>query len=461
MNKPLHIQLWKNIQSFEFDEPSSTFPFSKKLQQENNWSINFTNQAIEEYRKFIFLCCIAATGASPSDIVDKVWHLHLTYTQNYWISFCKNTLHKDIHHHPSKGGNLEDIKHIDWYNDTLKLYKEVFECGAPLNVWPQQSSVKENIEPPIYNKYFFAKTILIFFCATIFFIIATSLFHTNGETFLIYYAFLLIAGLFVSFILHKHKEERIERIVTENFPLSFNTFEATQFMYGAHKAYQTALIDLLKRGIIDTAGNDYKLNPYQKDNTQTEVNPLLETLVEKIKVAGIFTYPEGLVFMDNGLVTNAAFDNLNRLAKKVDYQKFLIPCIILLIGFARMFQGMANNKPVSFLVFEIGLFSLISLMIAQQYSYTVLVFTVAKKIWRQQNEDGRGNNVLNNFSILGAVAVAGYAEYAVLANTFNFYLPRNTNSINGAGDSVGGCGSGSSYSGGSSCGGGCGGCGGD
>lgn len=124
-----------------------------------------------------------------------------------------------------------------------------------------------------------------------------------------------------------------------------------------------------------------------------------------------------------------------------------------------MFKGIANNKPVSFLVFEIGVFSLISLMIAQQYSYTVLVFTTAKKIWRQQNKDGRGNNILNNFSILGAVAIAGFAEYAVLANTFNFYLPRNTNAINGTGDGGGGCGS--SCSGGSSCGGGCGGCGGD
>jgi len=461
MNQPLHSELWKNIQSFAFDDPSSTFPFSKKLQLENNWSLNFTNQAMEEYRKFIFLCRISATGASPSDAVDKVWHLHLTYTQNYWISLCKNTLHKDIHHHPSKGGNSEDIKHIDWYNDSLKLYKEVFGFGAPLNIWPQQNSVQVNIETPIYDKSFFTKTILLFFCATLFYIIATSLFQTNGEIFLIYYAVLSIAGLLVSFILHKHKEERIERIVTENFPLSFNTFEATQFMYGVHKVYQTALIDLLKRGIIDTAGNDYKRNPYQKDNNQTELNPLLETLVEKIKVTGIFTYPEGLIFMDKDLVISPVFDNLNRLAKKVDYQKFFVPCIILLIGFARMFKGMANNKPVSFLVFEIGVFSLISLMIAQQYSYTILVFTTAKKIWRQQNKDGRSNNILNNFSILGAVAVAGFAEYAVLANTFNFYLPRNTNSVNGNGGGVGGCGNGSSCSGGSGCGGGCGGCGGD
>ena len=126
----------------------------------------------------------------------------------------------------------------------------------------------------------------------------------------------------VSFILNKHKEGRIERIITESFPLSFNTFEVTQFIYGVHKVYQTALINLLKRGIIDTAGNDYKRNPYQKDNNQTELNPLLETLVEKTKVTGIFIYPEELISIDKVLVISPAFDNLNRLAKKVDYQKF-------------------------------------------------------------------------------------------------------------------------------------------
>ena len=89
MKTTLQDELWQKIEAFVLDDPYSNFPFSKKLEKENNWSPGFAARAIEEYRKFIYLCCIAPTGASPSDAVDKVWHLHLTYTQNYWISFCK------------------------------------------------------------------------------------------------------------------------------------------------------------------------------------------------------------------------------------------------------------------------------------------------------------------------------------------------------------------------------------
>ncbi len=218
------------------------------------------------------------------------------------------------------------------------------------------------------------------------------------------------------------------------------------------------MVDLLKRGIIDCNGNDYQFNGYQKNDTDEELNPLVKRLAEKITVNTVFTYPEGLALMDNSLLTNSGFEKLNRISKKVDYQKFIIPGIVLLIGFARLFQGMANNKPVSFLVLEIGLFSLLSLMIAQQYSCNYLVFVIAEKIWRKQNEDGKSNNILNNFSILGAAAIIGFAEYTVLANTFNFYLPRNQSNMGGSGSSE--CGSSSNCSGGSSCGGGCGGCGG-
>ena len=456
MNKLLQDELWYNIQTYTLDDPTSYFPFSKKLAKENNWSDGFAALAIEEYRKFIYLCCISPKGASPSDMVDKVWHLHLTFTHNYWISFCKNTLHKDIHHQPSKGGSSEDDKHINWYKDTLKLYEEVFGVTAPISIWPQNNILNENVETVIYKKDFFDKTIIIFSASTLLYIIITHLYKTNGPFFLIYYAALCIAGLLVSFFLNKHKEQTLEKIVAENYPFAFNTFEAAHFIYGSHKSYQTALVDLLKRGVIDCSGNDYRFNGYQKNDSDEELNPLVKKLAEKITVNAVFTYPEGLALMDKSFLSHSGFEKLNHLSKKVDYQKFVIPGIVLLIGFVRLFQGMANNKPVSFLVLEIGLFSLLSLMIAQQYSCNYLVFVIAEKIWRKQNEDGKSNNILNNFSILGAVAIAGFAEYTVLANTFNFYLPRNTG-INGSGDSSG---SGSSCSGGSSCGGGCGGCGG-
>src|SRR5688572_22855824 len=101
MNLTQHQDLWSKIQQFAFDEPNTTITFSKKLAAQQLWSASYTQRVIEEYRRFIFLCCISPKGASPSKAVDEAWHMHLTYTRSYWEAFCKNTLGKDIHHYPS------------------------------------------------------------------------------------------------------------------------------------------------------------------------------------------------------------------------------------------------------------------------------------------------------------------------------------------------------------------------
>ena len=49
--------LWNRLQEFLLDAPNVDFPFSKKLAKEENWSVDFTKKAIEEYKKFVYLCC--------------------------------------------------------------------------------------------------------------------------------------------------------------------------------------------------------------------------------------------------------------------------------------------------------------------------------------------------------------------------------------------------------------------
>lgn len=127
--------LWARIKDFSLDNPNVDFPFSKKLAKEENWTENFTKKAIEEYKKFVYLCCILPKGASPSEIVDKVWHMHLIYTQNYWEEFCPNILQQKLHHHPSKGGLNEKEKHENWFLETLKNYEEIFQEKVPGEIW--------------------------------------------------------------------------------------------------------------------------------------------------------------------------------------------------------------------------------------------------------------------------------------------------------------------------------------
>jgi hypothetical protein len=122
-NDHLNNETWIRIRDFEIDEPGISFPFSKKLATEQKWSEAFTRRAIDEYKKFIYLCIASPNGASPSPIIDAVWHLHLTYTTSYWKEFCGNAAGREIHHHPSKGGGDEDEKHHAWYDETLELYE--------------------------------------------------------------------------------------------------------------------------------------------------------------------------------------------------------------------------------------------------------------------------------------------------------------------------------------------------
>src|ERR1044072_1455132 len=144
-----HRSLWSAIQQFPLNDPNAEITFSRKLSAKQNWSPSYTEQVIEEYRKFLFLCCISPNGASPSQAVDEAWHLHLTYTQSYWIDLCKNTLNKDIHHHPSRGGDEEDHKHRDWYAETLELYQSVFESPPPIDIWPPPKTIEPPPEEPV------------------------------------------------------------------------------------------------------------------------------------------------------------------------------------------------------------------------------------------------------------------------------------------------------------------------
>lgn len=156
--------LWKRLQEFSLDEFAANFPFSKKLAKEENWTETFTRKAIDEYKKFVYLCCKLPNGASPSEIVDKVWHMHLIYTQNYWEEFCPKILQQKLHHHPSKGGESENEKHKNWFTETLQSYEKIFEQEPPEDIWkPVQNQSKKRKLSSAVKIFFLLNTAFITF----------------------------------------------------------------------------------------------------------------------------------------------------------------------------------------------------------------------------------------------------------------------------------------------------------
>jgi len=130
------LELWRRIQAHEFDKADVEFPFSMRLAEENGWTDDFAQHAIREYRRFVFLACIADHEVTPSDEVDQVWHLHLAYTRDYWERFCGEVLRRPLHHRPTEGGIAEQSRYEANYLQTLALYQETFAEPPPLEFWP-------------------------------------------------------------------------------------------------------------------------------------------------------------------------------------------------------------------------------------------------------------------------------------------------------------------------------------
>ena len=130
--------LWQSMHTLPLGH--TTASFSARLAQENNWNTEFTGRAIEEYRRFLFLCGVSGEHLTPSETVDEVWHLHLLYTKSYWKDFCGTVLGRELHHHP--GGDSESEKQIlkNQYEQPLLLYRTWFGEEAPTDIWPRPTN---------------------------------------------------------------------------------------------------------------------------------------------------------------------------------------------------------------------------------------------------------------------------------------------------------------------------------
>jgi hypothetical protein len=129
--------LWQRLYVFHPDKPGAVLPFSKRLAIENGWTRRFALRAIGEYKRFLYLACVAGHPVTPSEEIDQVWHLHLVYTRSYWDELCAAVLQRPMHHQPTEGGRGEDARYWEQYEQTLAAYRRVFGEPPPADVWPE------------------------------------------------------------------------------------------------------------------------------------------------------------------------------------------------------------------------------------------------------------------------------------------------------------------------------------
>jgi hypothetical protein len=132
--RPDLTALWERITQHDF-EPDVALNFTRRLARDKGWELNFARGAVEEYRRFCFLAFAGAGAMTPSEEVDEVWHLHLTYTRDYWDVWCGRVLGGPLHHDPTLGGPEQDRHFRARYAATLAAYERFFE-PPPVAFWP-------------------------------------------------------------------------------------------------------------------------------------------------------------------------------------------------------------------------------------------------------------------------------------------------------------------------------------
>jgi len=133
------LAIWKLLQEFSLDEPNAPYPFSHRLEEEQDWTSEFTARAIEEYKRFIFLAAFAGHKVTPSFVTDEVWHLHLIYSNSYWDEMCIGILGCLIHHNPGSGLASEEHIFQAQYQKTLQSYRHYFD-EPPAQIWGPENA---------------------------------------------------------------------------------------------------------------------------------------------------------------------------------------------------------------------------------------------------------------------------------------------------------------------------------
>lgn len=455
----MNTELWWKIDQFNLDHPIAEYGFSTRLASENAWTKNFTQKAITEYKKFMYLAATSDYMVSPSEIVDVVWHQHLIFTQSY-NEFC-TVLGKNIQHIPSTHNREEAEKFKRAKERTKKLYNEAFGEQPP-DIWEYDTmlDVLELTKQPVSLKSFIIAATCLALVAVYpcYHLLKPLYIHINNPGFLTGYVILFIIALLVLSINNK---SYLRRVAAKWQPCSF-IFNLTPFELVFLKAGRIA--DVV-HGIVNQFINTDKiainsdktlhLIYYGKDETveqYTVLNTLqgLQPVAYPIFVGQVVQKP---VFVNISTSMRAFTRRFmeSKAFSKMFYTNFFVLTMILMLGFVRLLTGISRDKPTGF-ISMILIISLIITIAFLRYITTLISTNTIVKLYKGKTLDpvSPSDDWDWQYFMLGA---------AIFSSAFTPLVQRADNS----GNASNGCGSGGSCGsscGGGSCGGGCGGCGG-
>ncbi|WP_188151893.1 glycine-rich domain-containing protein [Teredinibacter waterburyi] len=153
----------EKLLKFEVQSNGDFEIFWNKLTSENSWSLLYAKEAFSEYKKFVWLASVSPSRVVPSTVVDKVWHLHMTFTKSYWLDFCREVLGFDFHHIPSSQTSASKQADKIQYENTLLMYEREFGGKPNERYWP--TSKKSRLDLARYGMFALFTTTFLTACS--------------------------------------------------------------------------------------------------------------------------------------------------------------------------------------------------------------------------------------------------------------------------------------------------------
>lgn len=439
--------LYEKLQGFSLDEPGAKFPFSKRLARDNQWPLSYAQRVIEEYKRFTLLAVTAGHPVTPSDQVDQVWHLHLSYTRNYWETFCPNVLQTPLHHGPTQGGSAERQKFDQWYNKTLSSYERLFNEPPPVDIWPGSQDrfdrdlnfVRVNTQQTWLIPKVKLSTVSAFlaklqgiklqgsprtwaYLSVSFFLVgcrekASGLLHPldfNGPTFLLFYTLLSCLILCLSSWIRKSLASSATVSLSDSFK-QLSPYELAARYTGERHTVRTAALSLIQQGFVEIKPDQEKLA--LKAPIESVANPIEREVAERIDEHT----RKGTLYMDAPLVselcararTRISTDSISHTSvfetDSIVYANLFasLPILALLcLGIAKIGVGLNRDQPVGYLtlicifilLYSLGKFASESHPASGSSDEAKMVCNIYRG---SANREGQDSSILREFALRG------------------------------------------------------------
>ena len=368
---------WQRIRDHAFEDVHAPLDFAAKLAREQGWSRDEARAAIEEYRRFCFLATVSDETMVPSVAVDAVWHLHLTYTEDYWQRFCPEALGVAFHHRPGGLVRGDAARYRLRYAETLADYERWF--GTPPERWWPATSERFRM-PQRFRRVDRERVWLIpkprlqpaSWCVAMSVVIGLGVawpgeampldpLTWRGPAFLSLFVVLAIASVVLAWLWRRHA-------VDHGRAVSMHALDASAVAMlagGEARVLERVVGELLTRGV---ARFDAGSRRVAVDSVPDDLDDCARAIADALRRDG-----------DVGTVLVRARTALDRLrgtlvqrglwldagtAARIARQSAIAPALVLALGIAKIVVGVTHDRPVAFLVILCVLFAIVTLVLA-------------------------------------------------------------------------------------------------